>query len=275
MRLDLYLAQTHPEHSRSVWQKFIKRGQVKVNNVVATVSKIEVSDDDDIVIDDTVQKASAIELPIIYEDENVTVIDKPVGVLTHAKGALSDEFTVADFMRDRTTFNTETDRPGIVHRLDRDTSGVIICARNEATATMLARQFNQRTLKKTYAAVLSKLPKQAPINIDLPIGRNPKKPSTFRVDPNGKAAETYLEIVNEGVKKCLVELRPKTGRTHQLRVHTAYIGSPIVGDRFYGRPASRLFLHAHKLEVTIPGSPNERKTFESAIPKSFASEVVS
>lgn len=275
MRIDQYAAQEWPEHSRSTWQKLIKQGNVTVNGQPMTRSKYEVKEGD--IVEATqpeVKDFTEFSLPIIYEDENVTVIDKPMGILTHAKGALNEEFTVAEFMRSRTTFGTEGDRPGIIHRLDRDTSGVIMCARNAETATMLARQFNQRTVKKTYAAVTAGIPNQAPINIDLPIARHPKKPSTFRVDVNGKHAETYLEIEEYGDTTALVLLRPKTGRTHQLRVHLAHLGTPIVGDRVYGKEDDRLYLHAHQLEITIPGSPNnQRKAFTSPVPKSFKQKV--
>ena len=134
-------------------------------------------------------------LPIIYIDDNVIVINKPIGVLTHSKGALNDEFTVADFFRKYTTVGLDTNRPGIIHRLDRDTSGVMIGARNEETADLLRKQFAQRTAKKTYVAIVSGQPKNNQAKLDLPIHRNPTAPSTFRVDPKGKNAVTNYEVL--------------------------------------------------------------------------------
>src|SRR5690606_6293672 len=141
---------------------------------------------------------------------------------------------VADFFRRYTTNALDSSRPGIVHRLDRDTSGVIIGARNDETATLLKKQLADRTTKKQYIAVVDGHPKLDTAGIDLPIGRNPSAPSTFRVDPKGKPAITSYEVLKSNEKQSLVKLRPRTGRTHQLRVHAHYIGTPIAGDRVYG-----------------------------------------
>lgn len=269
-RLDQELVNRHPEISRSTLQKYIKTGCVTVNGVVVTKPKQDVSESDDIALTppektDTSEK----ELPILYIDDEVIVVNKPVGVLTHSKGALNDEFTVADFFRRYTTNALDTSRPGIVHRLDRDTSGVIIGARTNEAAALLKKQFADRTVKKQYAAVVDGVPKLEKALIDLPIGRNPSSPSTFRVDPKGKPAITAYEVIKTNGKQTLVELKPRTGRTHQLRVHMQYIHTPIAGDRIYGdvKSAPRLCLHAHTLEITIPGS--ERKVFTAPIPPLF------
>ena len=209
-------------------------------------------------------------LEIIYIDDNVIVVDKPVGILSHSKGALNDEFTVADFFKRYTTYNADGNRPGIVHRLDRDTSGIIIGARNPETAELLQKQFASRKTIKIYAAVVDGTPKNDTAIIELPIGRNPSHPSMFRVDSKGKSATTKYEVIASNGKDSLVKLTPKTGRTHQLRVHMSYIGTPIKGDIVYGKRSERLFLHAHSLEVTLPGS--ERKTFTSPVPKEFLSD---
>lgn len=272
-RLDNELAERYSETSRSTWQKHIKAGHVSVNSVVQVSPKFEVTDVDVIAVD-TPERAdfSDQSLPIVYIDDEVIVINKPVGVLTHAKGALNDEFTVADFFRRYSTYQLETNRPGIVHRLDRDTSGVMIGARTEAAAQMLQKQFADRKTKKEYAAVVTGHLGQSMALIDLPIGRNPTAPSTFRVDAGGKTAQTTYEVMSVGEKYSLLKLRPRTGRTHQLRVHMQYVGTPIVGDRVYGvTTADRLYLHAHRLEVTIPGG--ERKVFTVEIPESFEKKV--
>lgn len=267
-RLDTFLSETYPETSRSTWQKYIKAGYVTVDGTIVSVPKYEINPAAKVSV--SIPEAadhSDSTLPIIYLDENVIVINKPVGVLTHSKGALTDEFTVADFFRRYTTYNLDTNRPGIVHRLDRDTSGVLVGARNPETATLLQKQFADRTTKKTYLAVVAGIPKESTALIDLPIGRNPTEPSTFRVDAKGKAATTRYRIIAHTDSTSLVELQPLTGRTHQLRVHMAYLNTPIYGDRVYGKPAERLFLHARQLELTIP--TGQRKVFTAPIPQAF------
>lgn len=267
-RLDVALTELHPETSRSTWQKRIKLGQVSVNGKIVEQPKKDIIETDKITFDiPELESHDDKELPIIYLDDNVIVIDKPAGVLTHSKGALNDEFTVADFFRRYTTYHLDTNRPGIIHRLDRDTSGVLIGARNPETASLLQKQFSERTVKKTYIALLDKAPAQDAAYIDLPIGRHPSAPSTFRVDASGKPAQTEYRVIERGEKRVMVELKPRTGRTHQLRVHLAHIGTPILGDRVYGTPADRLYLHARALEITIP--KGDRRIFESPLPSEF------
>jgi 23S rRNA pseudouridine1911/1915/1917 synthase len=267
-RLDLELVERFPGTSRSTWQKHIKAGHVSVNGEPAVSTKQEVIASDEIstAIPEATDFAND-ELPIVYIDDNVIVINKPVGILSHSKGALNDEFTVADFFARYSTYNIDTNRPGIVHRLDRDTSGIMIGARNLETATLLQKQFADRKTKKTYIAVTDGVPKSPKAQIDLPIARNPSAPSTFRVDVKGKAALTKYEVLAESDTSALVRLEPRTGRTHQLRVHMRYIGTPIKGDKVYGKPADRLFLHAASLEITIPIS--NRQTFHAAVPHEF------
>lgn len=272
MRLDAYMAQYWPEYSRSVWQKYIDAGYVSVNGTVETSSKKQLAEDDEVTYEiSPAPDHSEHTLPVIFKNENVVVIDKPAGILSHSKGALNDEFTVAEFLRSLTSYHSDTNRPGIIHRLDRDTSGVMLGARNDETASMLQRQFSDRKVKKTYYAVVVGIPKQTEAFIDLPIGRNPKEPSTFRVDASGKTAQTAYKVLKSGNGMSLVELRPTTGRTHQLRVHMAHIGTPIYGDRVYGKAADRLYLHAAKLEITIP--KGDRRTFESPVPDEFNDTV--
>jgi 23S rRNA pseudouridine1911/1915/1917 synthase len=270
-RLDVLLAERYPHLSRSTWQKHVKAGHVSVNGDVQMSPKYDVTDADTIAVNTPdATDFSSYTLPILYLDDNVIVVSKPAGVLTHAKGALNDEFTVAEFLRSYTTFNLATDRPGIVHRLDRDTSGVLIGARNPATAVVLQKQFSDRKTKKTYLAIVEGVLKEPTAKINLPIGRNPSAPSTFRVDAKGKEAITSYRVLATNERHSLVELRPLTGRTHQLRVHLSYLGAPIVGDRIYGTPAKRLFLHAYQLEITIPDG--QRKVFTAQIPPEFTAE---
>lgn len=281
MRLDLYLVQNYPEASRATWQKLIKRGDVTINGSVVIEPKLSVNETDDVKVKEVGQTAAKIDLPVLYEDENVVVINKPAGILTHSKGALNDEFTVADFIKSRTplqgrSLQRESNRFGIVHRLDRATSGVIIGAKNLETLNKLQRQFSDRKVKKTYLAIVERTPKELQARIDLPIARNPKYPSQFRVDPKGKSAVTDYKVKETFVDgSALIELKPLTGRTHQLRAHMAHIGAPIVGDAVYGlkNEIGRMFLYAAELEVTIPGKDNkaesQRKTFRADLPPDF------
>ena len=268
-RLDTYLYEHYKEISRSRWQKYIKDSRVSINGKTITTPSYEI--DDKAIIDIKLpeeKKFKKEKLDILYLDDNVIVINKPAGILTHAKGADSDEFTVADFFKRYSTYALDTNRAGIVHRLDRDTSGVIIGARNNETANLLKKQFAKRLTKKTYIAITTGIPKLEKARIDLPIARNPKKPATFKVSSNGKVAITDYKVLKTNENYALIELMPKTGRTHQLRVHLNYINCPILGDKVYGaKKADRMYLHAEKLEITIP---NKGKiTFEAKLPKEF------
>lgn len=268
-RLDTYLYEHYKEISRSRWQKYIKDSRVSINGKTITTPSYEI--DDKAIIDIKLPEEKKFEkekLDILYLDDNVIVINKPAGILTHAKGAESDEFTVADFFKRYSTYALDTNRAGIVHRLDRDTSGVIIGARNNETANLLKKQFAKRLTKKTYIAITTSIPKLEKARIDLPIARNPKKPATFKVSSNGKVAITDYKVLKTNKNYALIELMPKTGRTHQLRVHLNYINCPILGDKVYGaKKADRMYLHAEKLEITIPNKG--RMTFEAKLPKEF------
>lgn len=271
-RLDLALVERLGLESRSTYKKRITRGEVLVNGEVELSSKRAVKDSDVLTIQTPEVVIDIPEIEVIYEDDNVVVINKPVGLLTHAKGALVEEYTAADFVKDKTTHKADTNRPGIVHRLDRATSGVLLMVKNDETASMISKQFTDRTTKKTYAAVVSGIPDPEKAKIDLPIGRNPSAPSTFRVDASGKVAETIYEVQEVSDTHALLTLKPRTGRTHQLRVHMAYVGTPILGDVVYGKEkADRMYLHAYKLEITLPGGV--RKVFEAPVPASFHEAV--
>ena len=268
-RLDTYLYEHYKEISRSRWQKYIKDSRVSINGKTITTPSYEI--DDKAIIDIKLPEEKKFEkekLDILYLDDNVIVINKPAGILTHAKGAESDEFTVADFFKRYSTYALDTNRAGIVHRLDRDTSGVIIGVRNNETANLLKKQFAKRLTKKTYIAITTDIPKLEKARIDLSIARNPKKPATFKVSSNGKVAITDYKVLKTNKNHALIELMPKTGRTHQLRVHLNYINCPILGDKIYGtKKADRMYLHAEKLEITIPNKG--RMTFEAKLPKEF------
>lgn len=277
-RLDQEVVRRYPEFSRSTIQKYIKAGYVTVNGAMIDIPKHDVTETDDISLSLPAKRdTSSRELPILYIDDDIIVISKPSGMLTHSKGVLNDEFTVADFFRRYTTYGLDTNRPGIIHRLDRDTSGVMVGARTEEAALHLKKQFANRTVKKQYLAVVVGVPEPLKAHIDVPIARNPAKPSTFRVDSNGKSAQTDYQVVKTNGSLSLVELSPKTGRTHQLRIHMNYIKTPILGDKVYGialpksHKVERLFLHAHTIELTTITSV--RRVFSSPVPTEFKAMV--
>ncbi len=278
MRLDAYMAEYWPENSRSTWQKYIEAGQVKVNGQVINSVKFLLGEDDEVSYDQSPTLSFENDtLPVIYEDDHVLVINKPTGVLTHAKGAVTEEFSVAEFARPRMTEPDETNRPGIVHRLDRATSGIIIVAKDSQAKHLLQKQFQDRKAHKTYLAITESTPKLSEAEINLPIGRDPKQPSRFRVDAKGKSAVTHYKVIETFPNgQSLVELKPHTGRTHQLRVHLAYIGAPILGDPVYGNKKlqDRMYLHAKELEITIPGDGGgQRKTFTAPTPIEFTNLI--
>lgn len=264
MRLDSYLKQLYPSFSRSYIAKSITNKPFKVNQKVAKVSQI--LHKRDIVSFDSktfiTKKPKEIKLPIVYEDKNVIVIDKPCGIITHSNGAHNDEGSVASFIKPYLNGPMQGDRAGIVHRLDRGTSGIIIAAKNPETLQFLQRQFSSRKVKKTYLAVVQGTLENDQAIINMPIERNPKVPAIFRVGANGKSAITNYRVVSTNGNYTLIELRPETGRTHQIRVHLKAIGHPIVGDNIYGGATnSRLMLHATSLELTMPD--NGKQIFNS------------
>ncbi len=265
-RLDLLLVEKYPEYNRSTLQKFIKDGCVTVDGVVVKKPNSLQEKTADLVLTPPAQSSlrQAVSPAVIYEDDNVKVVNKPAGLLSMSKGDFCAEPTLEQFGL-------------LVHRLDRGTSGVVILAKNEKTQSMLRRQFQDRKAHKIYYAVVKGRPKLDEAKIDLPISRNYNRPATFIVDPNGKESITYYKVLKSNGDLSLLELRPVTGRTHQLRVHLKYIGTPILGDPVYGSgeetSVERLFLHAKQLEITIPGqtpdADNERKIFEAPVPPEF------
>lgn len=270
-RLDQKVIELIPELSRSFAVKLIEEGKVTVAGkpVLKAGYKLRGSEVETVKVYYDMQEVNnipKISLKILYEDDDCVVINKPVGLLTHSKGELNAEPTVETWLRSRTKLTGY--RAGIVHRLDRATSGVMICAKTPEALSWLQKQFSQRKTKKTYVAIVSGKLKTPEAIIDMPIERNPKAPATFRVGANGKSAVTKYQLLESNDNYSLLELTPTTGRTHQLRVHLNHLGYPIVGDTLYGgEPADRLYLHALKLEITLPG--RERKTFTAPLPKDF------
>lgn len=274
VRADIFVASHYPQFSRSSLEDLFNKQLVKVKGKdikpsykVKESSIVQVSDESlNLPLPD-------IDLPIIYEDKNVIVINKPAGILTHSKGAFNCEANVATFIKSKLDKKfPENNRAGIVHRLDRATSGVMIAAKNQQTLGFLQKQFSLRKTKKTYVAIVSGVPGEPSAIIDVAIERNPKNPQSFRPGSNGKASITHyktLRSINVGGRDySLLEMTPKTGRTHQLRVHMSFIGSPIVGDRIYkGEENDHMYLHSKELELTIP--PSDRRVFSAPLPDYF------
>lgn len=256
VRLDILMTEIFKSYNRSTLQKFIESGFVKVGGELAKKpnQKFERGVYIELELPEEVRN-SDIEPEIIYEDKDVLVVNKPAGLLSEPRGEYCPEKTLADYGY-------------IAHRLDRDTSGVVILAKTPEVQLFLKRQFKEREVHKTYVAVVSGQLKLDAARLDLPLMRNLKRPTTFLVDANGKPAETFYKVLKTNGEFSLVELKPTTGRTHQLRVHMKYLGHPILGDRVYGgEKADRLYLHAEKLEITLPSG--ERKTFTAPVPQEF------
>jgi 23S rRNA pseudouridine1911/1915/1917 synthase len=269
-RLDQYVARKLPMVSRSYAAKVIEDGLVTVNEQVVTKTGYKIRKNDEVTINHDLEAMTIIpkiSLDIVYEDNDCIVINKPIGLLSHSKGQYNPEATVASWLTAHVT-GISGDRAGVVHRLDRATSGVMICAKNPLASAWLQKQFSQRKVKKSYLAVVQGAFETPHAIIDMPIERNPKKPQTFRVGSNGKSANTEYEVLRSNERLSLLLLKPTTGRTHQLRVHLEHLHYPIVGDVLYGGlEADRMYLHALSLEITIPS--RERKIFTVSMPQSF------
>jgi 23S rRNA pseudouridine1911/1915/1917 synthase len=256
-RLDVFLAAALGE-SRSQVQRWLKAGQVQVNGSVARASYEPVAGDQ-VVVEPAiaaVAPAAAPELPIVYEDADLLVIDKPAGLAVHGGNGRAGEPTVAEALRGRTT-DPDPDRPGIVHRLDRDTSGLLVVAKSAAAKAQLQAQWRERQVAKTYLALVVGRLQSAEAVINLPLDRDPAHPTRRHVSPGGRPAITHYRTLAEYPGYTYVEARPETGRTHQLRVHFAALGHPIAGDVVYGPPKRpvglmRQFLHATALSLVAP-----------------------
>ena len=269
-RLDRILANSSPDYSRTNWQRLIKQGRVKVGRTNVTDPAAKVRAQAKITADLPELTPPAQPVPIIYKDQSVIAFDKPAGLLTHAKGQLAAEWTLADEARPFVEFEDDN-RAGIVHRLDRLTSGVIILARTVAVKQRMQRLFASRRVSKSYVALVGGHLGQAELVIDLPIGRHTGQPAKFAIRPDGKAAVTGVKLIKAYSAASLIRLRPQTGRTHQLRVHLTRIGHPIIGDPLYGgAKASRLMLHAERLKFSLGGRDYDLK---SPIPADFSVEL--
>lgn len=273
-RLDKYIAE-QCRISRSYAQKLIEEGQVTVNSYIAKAShKLDTGDK----VIASIPPPSlpslapeAIPLKVVYEDKDVIVIDKPAGLLVHpAAGQKSGTLVNAILARCPDLGEIKGSiRPGIVHRLDKDTSGLMMVAKNDAAHADLSRQIKQRSIKKTYIAlVLGRLTPERGA-IEAPIGRHPRDRKRMAVVEQGREAKTEYRVIKYLDDCTLLEVMPETGRTHQIRVHFAAIGHPVFGDRIYGKRSAMLgrqFLHAYKLGFKLPSTGNFVE-FTSELPR--------
>jgi 23S rRNA pseudouridine1911/1915/1917 synthase len=267
-RLDRWLAAALPDYSRTEIQRWIKEGHVIVDGALPKVS-YRVRPGDEITIQippplPAVAQPESIPLDILYEDDHLLVINKPAGMVVHpAPGRVHRTGTLVNAVLAHVP-NLAVggeQRPGIVHRLDKDTSGVILVAKNDAALRDLQAQFKARTVEKVYLALVEGELPTAHGRIEAPIGRDPRHRQRMAVvtEQKGRPAVTDFRVRERFSDYTLIEAHPRTGRTHQIRIHLASIGHPVVGDPLYGRKHSRLhcprqFLHALKIGVRLPGS---------------------
>lgn len=263
-RLDRWLAEVWPDVSRARWQRAIAAGLVSVNGAAARASG-PLRAGDEVRAQEPPpgeRRADAqpenIPLEILHEDDDLVCLNKPAGLVVHpAVGNWTGTLVNALLHHaDRLSSGGHPLRPGVVHRLDKDTSGCILIAKNDAAHAALAKQFAERTTRKTYLAVVRGRPRATAGVITGAIARHPVHRQRMSVSnrPDARAAETAWKLLASDGKTSLLECRPKTGRTHQIRVHLKHLGHPIAGDRVYGGGADfpRQLLHAWKLEVLHP-----------------------
>ena len=273
-RLDSFLAQRCPDLSRSRIQALTIEGCVTVDGGPAKpATRLRAGQTISLVVPPpTPSKLTpqAIDLHVVYEDADLLVVDKPAGLVTHPAPGHPDH-TLANAVLahcpDLEGVGGEV-RPGLVHRLDRDTSGLIVVAKNDAAQAGLSGQFKDRTVSKAYLAVVTGYPEPARAIIDAPIGRHPRSRTRMAVVSTGRDAVTEYEVLKRLRGYSLVEVRPRTGRTHQIRVHMASVAHPLAGDTTYGSPApglERHFLHAHRLAFDHPRT-GRRLELESPLP---------
>ncbi len=274
VRLDRYVSEQCPDLSRTQAQKLIEDGHVTVNNqAVKSSLKLMPGDRVDVAIPPPLPSTLTpedIPLKILFEDADLLVVDKPAGLTVHpAPGHYTHTLANAVLAHVPDIETGDAARPGIVHRLDKDTSGLIIIAKNAAAHMKLADQFKTRTVAKVYSALVKgKLtPEQGVIEGE--IGRDPRDRKKMAIVTRGREARTEYRVIRYIKNYTLLEVRPKTGRTHQIRVHLAAIGHPIIGDATYGTPSEyldRQFLHAARLSFRLP-STGEPREFESPLPQ--------
>jgi len=287
IRVDKYLSDQLPDISRSRIKRLIEAGNVTLNGELVTkagtkaktgdsISMLVVEEDDDGLIPESMP------IDILYENDDVIVVNKAAGIVVHP-GAGHPSGTLINALLSYYPLIRnvgESDRPGVVHRLDMDTSGVVIFAKNGKTYQWLVRQFKSRGTRKTYLALVDGHPPTPAGRIEAPIIRDPKLRTRMAVGLRGQgkpAVSEYFQL-EEFNKHSYLEVHPLTGRTHQIRVHLSYIDVPVVGDMVYGHrhpsiDLDRFFLHAKTLSIKLPGD-RAPHVFEAALPEELQAVLI-
>jgi 23S rRNA pseudouridine1911/1915/1917 synthase len=279
IRLDRYIAEVLPKFSRSYIQKLITQGYVLINEQ-GTKSSQKLNNRDRITIrvppPPTYPVAEPAALTIIYEDADIIVIDKPAGLVVHPSPGHPSHTLVNAILSHCPSLASSNDimRPGIVHRLDKDTSGLIVIAKNDYARQFLVNQFKSHAVTKNYLVLVKgRLPHEQGV-IETPIGRDPRNRKRMAPVKTGKEASTQYEVKQYLKNYTLLDVTPRTGRTHQIRVHLKAIGYPVVGDSVYGTRCrhealascvKRQFIHAYRLGFCLP-STNKYQEFTCPLP---------
>ncbi len=276
-RLDVFVARRLPELTRSRVRRLIDEGLVTVDGRRPTKAGVKLEPDQRVQVtllapQPTELKPEPIPLRIVYEDDDLLVVNKPAGLPVHPSVGHAQHTLVNAVLAHCPGLSGlgGEGRPGIVHRLDKDTSGLIIVAKNDAAHVSLARQLKERRVEKTYLALVEGRLRPVEGVIEAPVGRHPRDRKRMAVVERGREARTRYRVLREVDGRSLVEVRPETGRTHQIRVHFAAIGHPLVGDPLYGRGGARprsltrQFLHAHRLAFAHPRT-GERLELEAPL----------
>lgn len=279
-RLDKYLVKCMPELTRSKLQSLIRTGYVEVDDLIINKTgfsleagmkiRLRIPPPTPIMLE-----AQIIPLDIIFENEDILVVNKPAKMVIHPSAGHASGTLVNALLAYNPFLKESQDglRPGIVHRLDKDTSGLILVAKNEKSQFHLMKQFHDRLVEKTYIALVDGRPRTTSGCIDAPIYRDPSHRQRMAIAPVGKGrrAETEYFILENFPHHTLMRVKPLTGRTHQIRVHLASIDCPVVADLVYGRkhasiPLSRHFLHAHSLRIILPNQ-KQKSEFIAPLPQ--------
>jgi len=281
IRLDLFIANELSDLSRSYIQKLINDGKVKVNDEIIYLKKHKLVGGDTVeILIPEPQKLNVIpeDIPIdiVYEDDDVAVVNKPQGMVVHPapgnyKGTLVNALLY--HCKSLSSINGII-RPGIVHRIDKDTSGLLMIAKNDKSHSLLAQQLKEHSVKRIYYAIVHGVIKENSGTIKAPIGRHPVNRLKMAVtEKNGKESITHFQVLKRFKKYTLIKLQLETGRTHQIRVHMSYIGFPLLGDPLYGIKFEKIKLNGQALHAKVIGfihpSKNEYMEFDSPLPDYF------
>ena len=279
-RLDAYIASQDEEITRTSAQRLIEQGNILVNGKKQKVSyKVSISDIitiEEVKPQEIELKAQEIPIEIIYEDTDIIVVNKPKGMVVHPANGNPDGTLVNAIMaicKDSLSGIGGEIRPGIVHRLDKDTSGLLIVAKNDKAHVNMSEQIKNHEVKKTYIALVRGCIKENEATIDMPIGRSNSDRKKMAVNKNGKNAVTHIKVLKRYDKYTLLEINIETGRTHQIRVHLSHIGFTVIGDYIYSNGKNEFgvvgqCLHAKELEFKHPISGNDMK-LQASLPEYF------